>query len=197
MPDSAPAAVDTGGPLERLPNWKIAVAALYALRGATARRGTGDIALRCFEMAPRRFGWRGHPQLEPARAALRAAKKPASGAFVTGTDAAGWLLTEAGRAWCDARLDSSPEGLRARGWSALTVSEARTLRRFARQPLFSRWQGGERDFATYEIADSLGFPADAPVPAVRHRLEELLAAARTAEASELADCLGSFRNSVS
>lgn len=197
MTDSAPAAVDAAGPFERLPNWKIAVAALYGLRGTTARRRTGDIALRCFEMAPRRFGWRGHPQLEPARAALRAAKKPASGAFVTGTDAAGWLLTEAGRAWCDASLGSSPEGLRARGWSALTVSEARALRRFARRPLFSRWKRGERDFATYEIADSLGFPADTPVPAVRRRLEELVAAARTAEASEFAECLGWFRNSVS
>lgn len=177
------------GRFARLPNWKIAVAALHALRGATARRRTEDIALRCFEMAPRRFGWRGHPQLEPARAALRTAKKPASGAFVTGTDAAGWLLTEAGRAWCETRLEGLPEGLRARGWSALTVAEARALRRFVGQPLFSRWKHGERNFAPYEIADSLGFPADAPPPAVCRRLEELLAAARTAESTELVECL--------
>lgn len=181
--------MDVTSPLERLPNWKIAVAALYALWGATARRRTEDIALRCFEMAPRRFGWRGHPQLEPARVALRTAKKPASGAFVTGTDAAGWLLTEAGRAWCETHLEGLPDGLRARGWSALTVREARALRRFARQPLFARWKRGERDFAPYEVADSLGFPADAPPVTVRRRLEELLAAARTAEASALTDCL--------
>lgn len=181
--------MDAPGRYDRLPNWRIAVAALYALRGATARRRSEEIALRCFEMAPCRFGWRGHPQLEPARAALRAAKRAGAGAFVTGSEAAGWLLTEAGRTWCETRLAGLPEELRARGWSALTVSESRALHRFARQPLFSRWERGERDFAPHETADSLGFPADAPTPAVRHRLEELLAAARTAEAAELADCL--------
>lgn len=181
--------MDAPGRNDRLPNWRIAVAALYALRGATARRRSEEIALRCFEMAPRRFGWRGHPQLEPARAALRAAKRAGTTAFVTGSDAAGWLLTEAGRAWCDAHLEDLPEELRARGWSALTVSESRALGRFAGKPVFRRWKRGERDLALYEIADSLGYPAETPAPAVRRRLEELLAAARTAEAAQLADCL--------
>ena len=194
--DCSRSGVAMEGILDRLSNWQIAVAALYALRGATSRQEGEEVALKCFEIAPRRFGWRSHPQLEPARVALRDAKKEKHGAFVTGDDAAGWLLTKDGLSWCETSLDGLIEGNGDRGWSALREPEARALQDLGRHRLFSEWQDGERDIALYEVADALRFTADAPAAAVRHRLEELVGASRIAGANDMEEFLEWLRLEV-
>lgn len=165
----------------RLTKWQVAVAALYRLRGAVVRRDSEDIALECFELAPRRFGWRTWPQLAPARAALRAARRAA---FVSG-DHSGWLLTPAGVSWCEAHLPEAKPRRRLRGWSSLERREAEELRRLLRQPLHARRKSGQRVPTLPEVADTLGYTADAPVAAVVRRLDDLSALARFADLPEV------------
>lgn len=181
--------------LSRLPKWGVAVAALHLLRGAVLRRDTEDIALKCFELAPRRFGWRSHPQLAPARAALRAARRADRGALVSG-DHSGWLLTPAGVSWCETRLPEGKPRRRLRGWSALERREADALRRLLRQPLHARWKSGQRAVIHLEVADTLRYPADAPAPTVLHRLEDLSALARFAGFPEVERYLAWLRTGV-
>lgn len=179
-------------PLDRLSNWRIAVLALYSLGGATSRRDGEDVALKCYEFAPHRFGWEKHrqyPHLELARAALRDAKKEKYGAFVTGDEATGWLLTEAGLAWCEENAENLGAGQAPRGLSALAEPEARALRQLAEHRLFEQWKRGQYDMALYEVADALRFPADAPREAVSRRLHELTGAAQIAAMGELKEFL--------
>ena len=175
-------------PLDRLANWRIAVLALYVLGGATTRQHGEDVALKCYEIAPRRFGWERHqqyPHLELARSALRDAKKEKYGVFVTGDEAKGWLLTEAGVAWCEENAESLGAGKARRGLSALTEPEARAVRGLLQHRLFEQWKQEERNMAFYEVADALGFPADAPREAVARRVEELAGAAQVAGMPDL------------
>ena len=180
-PDSVPA--EPALPA-RLPKWQVAVAALYLLRGAVVRRDSEDIALKCFELAPRRFGWRTYPQLAPVRAALRLARRADSGPLVSG-DHSGWLLTPSGVSWCETHLPDAKPRRPLRGWSALERREAEDLRRLLRQPLHTRWQSGQRAATRPEVAHTLRYTADAPVAAVIRRLDDLSALARFAGLSEV------------
>lgn len=156
--------------------------------GATTRQHGEDVALKCYEIAPRRFGWERHqqyPHLELARAALRDGKKEKYGVFVTGDEATGWLLTEAGLAWCEDNAERLEAGRPRRGLSALAEPEARALRQLTEHRLFERWKGGDNTMAFYEVADALGFPADAPREAVARRIEELVGATQVADMTEL------------
>lgn len=174
--------------LDRLSNWQIAVLALYALGGASSRQNGEDVALKCFEIAPRRFSWERHkeyPHLELARAALRDAKKEKNGVLVAGNEATGWLLTKDGLIWCEANEGSLGVGGSPRGWSALAEPEVRALRQLASHRLFDQWKRGELAMAFYEIADALGFPADASKGAVARRIEELAGAAHIAGMNEV------------
>ncbi len=175
-------------PLDRLSNWRIAVLALYAVGGATTRQHGEDVALKCYEVAPRRFGWEKHqqyPHLELARAALRDAKKEKYGVFVTGDEAKGWLLTKEGLAWCEENADVLGAGQRQQGLSALAEPEARAVRQLTEHRLFEQWKRGEYEMELYEVADALRFPADAPRPAVQRRVDELAGAAHVAGLREM------------
>ena len=135
-------------PIDRLANWQIAVLALYSLGGATSRKHGEEVALKCYEIAPRRFGWGKHPQLEPARVALRDAKKEKYGSLVAGSDATGWLLTKGGLAWCEENAESlSAESLR-QGLSALAEPEVRVLLQLMDHRLFEQWRRGQTGHET-------------------------------------------------
>jgi len=182
-----------------LANWQIAVLALYTLGGATSRQNGEDVAVKCFEIAPRRFGWekyKEYPHLELARVALRDAKKEKYGVLVSGSEAQGWLLTADGRSWCEAHAGSFGVGESSRGWSALAEPEARALRQLRSHRIFNQWKRGDWAVAFYEIADALGFPADAPRPAVARRMEELAGAADVAGLSEVKDFVEWLGNEV-
>lgn len=183
------ATIDAGPrPPDHLTNWQIAVLALYALGGATSRKHGEDVALKCYEIAPRRFGWEKHqqyPHLELARAALRDAKKEKYGALVSGAESKGWLLTKEGLAWCEQNADALGDGGLRRTMSSLPKAEARVLRELAAHRLFAQWKRGEHHVSVHEVADALGYPADAPRDAVRRRLDALIGAAHVARMGEL------------
>lgn len=186
-------------PLERLANWRIAVLALYALGAATTRKYGEDVAVRCHEFVPHRFAWAKYPQypnLVSARDALADAKKQKNGAFVIGDEKEGWLLTKAGLAWCEKNARDFGMKLQRQGLSALAESEARAIRRVEGHRLFGQWRRGERGMTLYEVADALGFPADAPRAAVRRRVEELTGAARLGRMNEVEKFLEWLKENV-
>lgn len=187
---------DASSALNRLANWQVAVLALYSLGGASARWRSEDVALKCYDLAPRRFGWGEHPQLEPARMALRDAKKPKHGALVAGDEAKGWLLTEEGLAWCEGNAERLGAGKPRRGLTALGEPEARALRQLGAHRLFQQWKRDEHTMAFYEVADALGFPADAPRAVVSRRIEELAGAAQVAGMDDLKGFVEWLRRSI-
>ena len=175
-------------PTDELTNWQIAVLALYVLGGATSRQHGEDVALKCYEMAPRRFSWekyRQYPHLDLARSALRDAKKEKYGALVSGAEAKGWLLTKKGLAWCEQNAAALGDGALRSSMSSLPKAEVRGLRELEAHRLFAQWKRGEREISRYEVADALGYPADAPRDAVRRRLSVLIGAAHIAKVGEM------------
>jgi hypothetical protein len=79
---------------------------LFLLGGDGRPIDTEDVAKRVHAIAPGRFAWRKYPDqinLELVRVALSDARKPESGALVSGTGKSGWTLTPAGRRWADGR----------------------------------------------------------------------------------------------
>lgn len=171
----------------RLSNSRIAVLALHALGGATTRRTTQEVALRCFKMAPRRFAWKNHPNYpsdKTAFDALNDAKKARYGKLVAGGGKDAWILTPAGIAWCgehEQELGQASMG----GPSQLTDPELRSLRQLRRHRLFEVWKTGGEPPPQELVADAVRLLPDAQWTAVRRKAEDLLAAARSAELNDV------------
>ena len=184
--------------LDRLTNWQIAALALYALGGATARQHQEDVAVKCHELAPRRFGWERYeyPDIDRAGIALRTAKGAKTGAFVTGDKRAGWLLTPDGIDWASGNIHLASDG-KAGGASVLGAAEDRELRKLREHRLFGEWQSGGDIVSVFQAADAIGLTADAPDHAIARRITELEGAARAAGRQELEGFLGWLRASLS
>lgn len=187
---------DSANSLGRMTNWQVAVLALYELGGSTARKRHEDVAVKCYELAPGRFGWKRHdyPDIERAGAALRVAKQARNGALVTGGRRSGWMLTPAGIDWARERA-AGPGGCgRA---SLLSAADRRELRRLAGHRLYAAWRDGGEPASIFQAADALGLSADAPADAVARRIEALEGAARAGARRELEEYLGWLRASLS
>ncbi len=184
-------------PLERLSNPQIAALALYLLGGATARQHQEDVAVKCYELAPRRFGWERHeyPDIDRVGTGLRDAKKPRNGALTTGDKRAGWLLTPEGIDWAAEHGGLASDGV-ASGASVLGAAEDRELRQLKSHRLFEAWRAGGEAVTVFQAADAVGLPADAPVPSVARRIDELAGAARAGKRQELEGFLGWLKASL-
>jgi hypothetical protein len=76
--------------------------AVYQLGGDQRHIDTEDVAVKVFELAPKRFGWRKHPEqinLELVRVYLSDAKKTEHGELLSGSGKTGWRLTRKGLEW--------------------------------------------------------------------------------------------------
>ncbi len=127
--------------------------AVYLLGGAQKRVDTEDVAVRVFDLAPKRFGWRKYPNqinLELVRVYLSDAKKVGHGELLVGSGRTGWSLTTKGLTW----LRSAEPGLQERqlvasGKQSKAVSidasrRARERKRILAMPAWSRWANGDR-----------------------------------------------------
>ena len=186
-----------GSPVDRLTNWQIAALALYSLGGDTARQHQEDVAVKCYELAPRRFSWVRHdfPDIDRAGVALRDGKKPKNGSLVTGDKRIGWLLTPAGIDWAKERAPLT--GSSAKGASGLSVTDNRELVQLRQHRLFEEWQAGSNFASIYQVADVLGLPADAPTHSIGRRIATLEAAARAGGRHELEGFLAWLKASLS
>ena len=179
-------------------NWQVAALALYLVGGSTARQHQEDVAVKCYELAPRRFSWERHdyPDIDRAGVALRDAKKTKNGAFITGDKRIGWLLTPAGIDWVRGRT-ALVGGAEAEGASVLSVAADRQLRQLAQHRLFAEWRAGSRDVSVFRVADAVGLPADAPSYSITRRIAELEGAARAANRQEMEGFLEWLKASLS
>lgn len=169
-------------------NAQLATLALYLVGGGTSRKDTQTIALKCFELAPRRFCWRDHPEYPSevrARDALADAKKSRYGQFVAGTAADDWILTPAGVTWSEDHAHHVASAAGFEGASTLSIKEARSFRKLAEHRQFNRWMQGSDPPQGEQVADAVGLLPDAPREAVDRTLEELLSASRAAHMEEM------------
>lgn len=82
---------------------QIVVLATYLAGGDAQYADTEDVAMATTKIAPGRFSWVKYPDqinIENVRRRLLDATRPESGGHVTGSQRKGWLLTEAGLAFC-------------------------------------------------------------------------------------------------
>ena len=187
----------TGPLVDRLTNWQIAALVLYSLGGDTARQHQEHVAVKCYELAPRRFSWERHdyPDIDRAGVALRDGKKVKNGPLVTGDKRIGWLLTPMGIDW--AKEQAPLAGGSTKGASGLSVTDNRELGQLRQHRLFEEWQSGNSVASIYQVADVLGLPADAPTHSIGRRVAILEAAARAGGRHELEGFLTWLKASLS
>ncbi len=168
----------------RLPNHLVAALALYLIGGASTRQNAEKVAVKCYELAPQRFCWRNYPQYPSeirTRDALGDAKKTKYGSLVSGSSQTNWILTPNGVTWCQEYLASEPNGNSVSGSTKLTVAEQRDLSHLSRHPQFQSFLRGEQPPSQAAVADTVNLLPDAPAAAVLRRIEDLSAAAHSAE----------------
>ncbi|MCG3776139.1 MAG: hypothetical protein JW395_2988 [Nitrospira sp.] len=147
---------------------------VHDLGGAERRVDTEDVAVRAFEVAPNRFGWRKYPQhinLELVRVYLSDAKKQEHGRLLTGSGKSGWSLTQRGLDWLrsvELVLESGPVNPALsrprRAGSVDTQRRDREARRLKTLAAWFRWVGHDQKVVDEELRavfriDSYSTPA--------------------------------------
>ncbi len=122
--------------------------ALYLVGGEDKFVDTEDVAVKSYEIAPGRFGWRKYPQfpnLELVRVFLSDAKKPDKGHLVSGSGRKGWTLTPDGLRWVrDSGLsflegNSLDQPGAERAGSIDSVRKSRELKRIRSTDAWQAW----------------------------------------------------------
>ncbi len=133
------------------------------LGGAEKRVDTEDIAVRAFQLAPQRFGWRKYPQhinLELIRVYLSDAKKREHGQLLAGSGKTGWSLTRKGLDWLEVAqprllsLDLSGAPSRARRAGSIDTNRRdREQRRIMSLAAWQRWSAGDKTVVPSEVRE--------------------------------------------
>jgi hypothetical protein len=149
--------------LPQLKTSELVTWAVYQLGGDQRRIDTEDVAVRVFQLAPRRFAWRKYPEqinLELVRVYLSDAKKAEHGELLTGSGRTGWALTRKGLAWLSsarARLDAfqtdEPVDRQSRAGSVDSSRRDRERKRILSLSAWKRWSGGERSVVLAEARE--------------------------------------------
>jgi hypothetical protein len=127
---------------------QIVVLAAYLAGGDTSYVDTEDVAMATTKIAPGRFSWvkyKDQINIENVRRRLLDATREQSGGLITGSQRRGWLLTEAGLAFCEANDDrlQHPDVMRARLSRSGQSWVLRERVRMTREPAFLKWHGGK------------------------------------------------------
>jgi len=190
----------------KLTNIDIAVYALYRLGGAASRVHTEEVAMECYRLAPDRFSWELYPEYpdsEPGRSALFDARKPQSGALVTGSKGRGkgWMLTLAG---IDRVKLLLPELGKLGVAEPQMRSDRQLMQRYLndleRHPAYRKFAltGSCETVEDYEFADFLRCGVDSGSRVIRERLDRVrnraYEAGRTGIVEFLRLCEARFEN---
>jgi hypothetical protein len=137
--------------------------AVSLLGGDQRRIDTEDIAVKAFQLAPKRFCWRKYPDqinLELVRVYLSDAKKPEHGELLTGSGRTGWSLTRKGLDWirsADSRLQAlgANEFRRPapRAGSIDSSRRDRERKRILTLPAWARWSQGDKSVILAEARE--------------------------------------------
>lgn len=139
---------------------ELVVWAVSLLGGDQKRIDTEDIAVKAFQLAPKSFCWRKHPEqinLELVRVNLSNAKKPENGELLAGSGRTGWSLTRKGLAWirsARSRLQalgpSDPQRRASHAGSIDSSRRDRERKRILTLPAWNRWANGDKSVVLAE-----------------------------------------------
>jgi len=137
--------------------------AVSLLGGDQRRIDTEDVAVKVFQLAPKRFCWRKYPEqinLELVRVYLSDAKKPEHGGLLTGSGRTGWSLTRRGLEWirsAHSRLQSlgisEPQRRGSRAGSIDSNRRDRERKRILTLPAWIRWSKGDKSVVLMEARE--------------------------------------------
>jgi hypothetical protein len=136
--------------------------AVYLLGGAQKRVDTEDVAVKVFDLAPKRFSWRKYPEqinLELVRVYLSAAKDVEHGELLVGTGRTGWSLTRRGLTWVRAAGAELPErqemasDKQSKAGSIDATRRTRERKRILSMPAWSRWANGDHSVVVDEARE--------------------------------------------
>lgn len=151
---------------KRLPQATTAEIVLWAvslLGGDQKRVDTEDVAVKAFELSPKRFAWRKYPEqinLELVRVNLSNAKKAEYGRLLTGSGRTGWSLTRTGLQWlrsARSRLKgiarSEPDARKSTAGSIDSTRHDRERKRILSLAAWKRWSEGDRSVVLTEARE--------------------------------------------
>ena len=146
---------------EQLSSYEFTVLACFLEGGATKLVHTEDLAVRAFQLAPHRFGWRKYPDridLDIVRVSLSNATKDKNGALVQGSKDAGWSLTPTGMQWVEQARQKFPklfDGEAILGQdrrSAHVQASDRESERLRTSDAFEKWLSGRQgEWTVYDF----------------------------------------------
>jgi hypothetical protein len=163
--------------------------AIYRLGGIGEFVDVEDIFVRCYELAPERFGWRKYPY--PNYKILSKALRDFEGRFpnylIKTQDRLRRQLSAEGLEWLKTRLPELERVLHAPGTSPpVRRPIQRMLNDLAENPIVQKFLAGEPlDIQKHEIADMLLCSPDSPPSVFKERLEIYRVAAKNGSRKEL------------
>lgn len=191
-------------------NWQVAVYALYLLGGAKQRIHTEDVALKAFELAPRQFCWRKHPDLpdcDISRIALSDAAKVKNGAHVSMEGPSQregmWFLTSQGVNWIKANEDTLSRIIKLPQERFPREYATRQLYSLTKHAAFVKFQSEKNcdGIEDYEFVESLRCTINSPTDTIKARLEEVRSLATQSEREDILEylsaCEAKFLRSLS
>jgi len=200
---------------EKYNNADLFIWALDLVGGRSDYVDLEDVYLKCFELAPKRFGWRTRPDL-PAIDKLgysrRDALKRQNRLGVRMIDALEvdvtegrsvpsyrWRLTEAGANWCDAYKDqlAALYGGGTEVPPSTRQTQSRLVKMIRSSDLYLDWDAGDHDYPPrVAVADVLECSPASESKLFNERLEKVNAAARFVGDQSVSDFVKWLRASL-
>ncbi len=172
------------------PDMELFVWSLFLLGGETEAVDVEDVYLKCFEIAPRRFGWRTRPDLPDYKKTAKAMQSvEAKTDFVIRFHEYSRRLSPSGVRWVLAHQDDLGERYkpgaappaRAHRWHNLS-------RDLKRHPAWQRFLASDHDpRAFFDVADALKCPPSSPKSVWVSRLADIDLAAEFLGDDQLSD----------
>jgi hypothetical protein len=135
------------------PNHELVVLAAYLAGAQKSSADTEDIAVKANELAPGRFTWRKYKEqidIETVRKRLWDATKADKGAYLIGSEKAGWRLTKAGFDFARRKMRSgTAKGVaKQRKSKNEGASQTREIKRMMQEDAFKKFGNGMHDAIT-------------------------------------------------
>lgn len=170
---------------------------IYQLGGIGIFVDVEDVFVRCYKLAPERFGWRKYkyPNYKILSKALRDFEGKYPDHLIKTPDGLRRQLSAEGLEWLKGRLPTLERAFHAPGISPpIRRPVQRMLNDLANNPLVQNFLAGERlEIRKHEIADMLLCSPDSPTSVFKERLEVYRVAAKSGGRRDLTKFLEYLR----
>lgn len=186
---------------EEIKSMHIAVYALSLIGGAHRKVHTEDIAVKCFEIAKRRFKWEryDYPEKELVRKALFHAGEKKNGGLVVGRSGMeqrgksrdGWQLTPAGADWLSKNEATLQRALAQTSAVIPKHESVRFLKKMRSERAFQIFLATRSltDVSQYMFTDLLNCSPDASPDTIRIKFDRILSQAKLVRDKDALDFL--------